>query len=407
VDLPSPILNTKSGFILLEDFADPEVREAMKQAIILTGEPPPPPQIVQPAGIGGGAPGQPVPGKPGQTPAGKSGQPTPGNKPGQASPAPAAVAKRSEEMSLLMEQLTTLLETILRVDPVHDSKTGEFGTYSGPKTTGTKATSTKATAHKTTSKKASAATGVAKDRAAVRAFKLAVRFDKMAARKVGKNWTTAQQSAAAKLGATFSHLGKAITAGDQQSVDGLLSTAWSQAKGLLAGNSKGLASMSHTLIALDTSNEKGLLRSIDDGLPEEEEEPEGESEEDDEEDSWLSIALGEDDDEDEPPPPVSARALSDEYRRWYDCALRDVKAGRTVRDFASTVIPSPERQELASVLRVCVTPDEIRTAFQQAKERNESRERPEEEREAHPKVGAVSGNGDGPRQNRNAWKLRW
>jgi len=50
VDLPSPLLNTKNGPMLLEDFVDPSVREGQKQAIIAAGTPPEPatPQTVQP-----------------------------------------------------------------------------------------------------------------------------------------------------------------------------------------------------------------------------------------------------------------------------------------------------------------------------------------------------------------------
>lgn len=47
VDLPSPLLQTKNGPVLLEDLIDPAVREGQKQAMITAGEPPEPEQSGQ------------------------------------------------------------------------------------------------------------------------------------------------------------------------------------------------------------------------------------------------------------------------------------------------------------------------------------------------------------------------
>lgn len=97
-----------------------------------------------------------------------------------------------------------------------------------------------------------------------------------------------------------------------------------------------------------------------------------------------------------------AKAVSQEYRRWRERAIADVKAGRQQRPFQSTLIPELERDVILSDLFKCKTADDVRDAFAYARQvfdRNG-------ERDTSPKEIAVVSGGN-PHPNKSAWKLRW
>jgi hypothetical protein len=57
------------------------------------------------------------------------------------------------------------------------------------------------------------------------------------------------------------------------------------------------------------------------------------------------------------------RAIAAEYRRWRECAIKDMKAGKPVRWFETTIIPHDDVVRLRDSLRLCATADEVREAF--------------------------------------------
>jgi len=64
-------------------------------------------------------------------------------------------------------------------------------------------------------------------------------------------------------------------------------------------------------------------------------------------------------DEDEPDQKTS-RA---EYRRWRECVLKDIRNGKPIRAFQSTIIPTPVLTAMSTQLQRCETPDEVRAVF--------------------------------------------
>lgn len=97
------------------------------------------------------------------------------------------------------------------------------------------------------------------------------------------------------------------------------------------------------------------------------------------------------------------RAISQEFRRWREVALKDVKAGRPVRRFVSDVIPEDQQSVLREHLSLCTTPEGVRAVFPVFHEQQPL------ERDTSPKdlAANVSVNGGSPASNRSAWKLRW
>lgn len=61
-----------------------------------------------------------------------------------------------------------------------------------------------------------------------------------------------------------------------------------------------------------------------------------------------------------------------DFKRWREIALKDIKAGKPVRDFASDVIPPLERNQIALALACCNTSDDVRAVFKKAQERDAS-----------------------------------
>jgi hypothetical protein len=90
-------------------------------------------------------------------------------------------------------------------------------------------------------------------------------------------------------------------------------------------------------------------------------------------------------------------ARSADYRRWRERAIADVKAGRAQRPFESTLISNDTYTYLFQELARCECPDDVRAAFERAKNR---------ERDASFFVTAV-GSGGNPHPSRSDWKLRW
>ena len=68
----------------------------------------------------------------------------------------------------------------------------------------------------------------------------------------------------------------------------------------------------------------------------------------------------------------SRAAISADYRRWREIALKDIKAGKPIRTFASDVIPPDEYHHIAQALERCTTADEVRAIFKDAQEREAS-----------------------------------
>jgi hypothetical protein len=77
-------------------------------------------------------------------------------------------------------------------------------------------------------------------------------------------------------------------------------------------------------------------------------------------------------------------ATRDDFRRWRDIALKDIKSGKLIRSFASDAIDAREHAQITEALARCTNADEVRAVFKDA-----------QEREAHffavPQVGQSSG----------------
>lgn len=52
-----------------------------------------------------------------------------------------------------------------------------------------------------------------------------------------------------------------------------------------------------------------------------------------------------------------------EFKRWYSCAIKDVKAGKPVRRFVSDIIPENQQEWLRWSLSLCRTPETVRAVF--------------------------------------------
>lgn len=66
------------------------------------------------------------------------------------------------------------------------------------------------------------------------------------------------------------------------------------------------------------------------------------------------------------------KAISAEYKRWREVALKDVKAGRQPRTFMSTLIDENTHRSIALALENCENADMVRAVFDKAREREAS-----------------------------------
>ena len=68
---------------------------------------------------------------------------------------------------------------------------------------------------------------------------------------------------------------------------------------------------------------------------------------------------------------AAQRASSADYRRWRERALDDVKAGRAIRGFTTTLIPPYIHSYISQELTRCTTPDAVRAVFADVKSQAE------------------------------------
>ncbi len=300
-----------------------------------------------------------------------------------------------------------------------------------------------------------------RDRMQQRAQKLAARFAKLENRKLGRHWSAAQSKAAGALEDIFNKISHAMAkGGQQQSIDHLLDKAFSQAKTLFAGKPKGLGAMSRALTRIDKANDSGMFRTVDaEDLGDEEsdfsdlDDALDELEIDEQEalsrvadaleqaeeamrllrarnvtpEEDYDVTRTQSNTEDEAgsdadperavgslasagaqyaPESVAAggqdraKAISQEYRRWREVAIKDVRAGKPVRHFVSEVIPHEQQEALRWSLSLCTTPEAVRAVFPVFHEQQPM------QRDASPKAYA-SASGGHPQSSKSAWKLRW
>ncbi len=62
---------------------------------------------------------------------------------------------------------------------------------------------------------------------------------------------------------------------------------------------------------------------------------------------------------------------SPDYRKWRTRAIDDVKAGRTLRGFTTTLIPPDTHRRISDELVECTTPDQVREVFNRARNLDE------------------------------------
>lgn len=62
-------------------------------------------------------------------------------------------------------------------------------------------------------------------------------------------------------------------------------------------------------------------------------------------------------------PGQSSDAEREEYRRWRECAIKDVKNGHPIRGFISTIIPDEEQERIRDGLHCATTADDVRAVF--------------------------------------------
>lgn len=413
---------SKDGPVFLDDLAQPAMRKAQQQATLAGYK-----QAVNPQ----------QPGSNQQVAGGQSADST----------------STEDELDSALDEADKSVAQLSRSDPVHGYH-GEFGFYSSAKKNTPKTPRTKSAAPKAKNPKAKVP---AKQRVTTHVLKMATRFEKLASRKIGKKWTAAQANAASKMAATFHQIADAIKSGNQEKTDGLLDKAWSTAQAVFGGNQKSLAGMSHALTAIDTANDKGLLRAVAADIEDDEDEW------GDEDETWLDefeadldeqvtlsrIAeamanIGEqlavlraqnvtpeeeayeqrtqEDTEDKvmgngdigrglgandrggPQPEYQqsaeraddrTRAVSAEYRRWREKALKAVSSGKPSFAFVSDIIPREMFHAITAELQRCTTADDVRAVFARAREGD-----------GNPKAPASVSGGNQP-LSKSAWKLRW
>ena len=60
---------------------------------------------------------------------------------------------------------------------------------------------------------------------------------------------------------------------------------------------------------------------------------------------------------------IDRSAISTEYRQWREVALKDVKQGKSIRQFFRVAIPEPEYEQVRLALQHCTTQDEVKAVF--------------------------------------------
>lgn len=55
--------------------------------------------------------------------------------------------------------------------------------------------------------------------------------------------------------------------------------------------------------------------------------------------------------------------ISAEYKRWRNRAIKDMREGRQIRPFSTSLIPEDEHVRVYSALLQCKTIEEVRTTF--------------------------------------------
>ena len=74
------------------------------------------------------------------------------------------------------------------------------------------------------------------------------------------------------------------------------------------------------------------------------------------------------------------RAIAAEYRRWRECAIKDVKYGHSVRRFESSLIPTDEYQRISEYLTTVTSADDVRAIFRyMSKQQSDAWEPPDVE----------------------------
>jgi hypothetical protein len=63
---------------------------------------------------------------------------------------------------------------------------------------------------------------------------------------------------------------------------------------------------------------------------------------------------------------------SEDFRRWREVALKDVKAGKLIRPFISTLIPVDDHLRIYEALQRCSTADQVRAVFERARNSNDT-----------------------------------
>lgn len=140
---------------------------------------------------------------------------------------------------------------------------------------------------------------------------------------------------------------------------------------------------------------KGELHSVTRALPHNEDEARSSETPGRAVESVARAGAQREDHTDDEPGPDRARAISQEFRRWRERAIADVKANRTQRPFESTLIADDMRTYLSGELARCACADDVRAVFERARERDTS-----------PKA-IASDSGGNPHPIKSGWKLRW
>lgn len=97
---------------------------------------------------------------------------------------------------------------------------------------------------------------------------------------------------------------------------------------------------------------------------------------------------------------IDEREVSTDYKRWRTRALDDVKAERAMRPFASTLIPAEIHAYLTEELSRCECANDVRAAFERAKNR-------ERDTSFFASAALASTSGGNPQPSKSGWKLRW
>jgi hypothetical protein len=69
---------------------------------------------------------------------------------------------------------------------------------------------------------------------------------------------------------------------------------------------------------------------------------------------------------------TASNGASEDYRRWRSRAIEDVKSGRALRPFTSTLIPTHEQEWIRNELERCTAVEEVRDVFNRARSLTEN-----------------------------------